>query len=279
MKNLIALTDDPPYLDRYVEIRDKKKLATRRPLAAAHELLQTRYAAYAQAVSNASLATLDIDSAALALQVALRSCYSDSTSALRKLKKAIIDAQPKRLLKYCPMCGTTLPGTFDHYLPAAKFPEFAVHPLNLVPCCALCNSIKDDAWLSADLKRQFLHFYTDIVPDAQFLHVTLHENPAFSGVGATFSLRRPEVMQDELWDLIEAHFDRLKLTDRYDELGNDEVGEILAGARSHRDSGGGSVRGFLSMQAADCADVRGKNHWIAVLMVAMAQHPRLMAWI
>ena len=72
------------------------------------------------------------------------------------------------------MCGTTLPRTFDDYVPAVKFPEFAVHPLNLVPCCATCNSTKDADWLTAAGTRQYLHTYSDQLPDVQFVSVTLH---------------------------------------------------------------------------------------------------------
>ena len=43
MKALTPLPPLPPYLDRYVSIRDKKRSATRVPLVAAHALLTQRY--------------------------------------------------------------------------------------------------------------------------------------------------------------------------------------------------------------------------------------------
>lgn len=279
MKNLTALPDDPSYLDRYVAIRDKKHLATRATLVAAHPVIEERYKAYADAVDNRSLANIESDAYFILLSEELRACYKVATQPLKQLKQAIRDAQPKRLLKYCPMCGTTLPRTFDHYMPGVIFPEFAVHPLNLVPCCATCNSTKDDDWLTAAGKRQFLHAYTDEVPDIQFVQVTLHEEHALAGVGATFSLVRPAGMDDDLWDLIDSHFRRLKLLDRYDERGNDEVAEILSDCRQFHDAGGQDVRAFLTGRADDRRTVYGRNHWIAVLMGAMAQHPNLEAWV
>lgn len=279
MKNLVALIEVPTYLDRYVAIRDKKQSITKAPLVAAHSLVKERYVAHAQAIEEGNLAALESDPRALKIERILRACYNGGTQPLRQLKKAIRDAQPKRLLKYCPMCGTTLPGTFDHYMPAVKFPEFAVHPLNLVPCCAKCNSTKDDDWLSAAMKRQFLHVYKDKIPDLQFVKVALHENKVLNAVGATFSLEKPVGMDEESWGLIESHFRRLKLIDRYDELGNDEIGEILSDTRVFRDAGGTDVQDFLSGRAADRREVYGRNHWIAVLMQALAQHPNLTAWI
>lgn len=279
MKSLTALPDDPTYLDRYVAIRDKKHKTTRAPLIAVHALIEERYKAYAEAIGNGSLATLKSHNEALLLSDTLRACYDGATQPLKELKQAIRDAQPKRLLKYCPMCGTTLPRTFDHYMPGVRFPEFAVHPLNLVPCCSTCNSTKDDDWLSAAGKRQFLHAYTDDVPDLQLVQVTLHEDQALAGVGATFSLERPAGVADELWELIDSHFRRLKLIDRYDERGNDEVAEILSDCREFCDAGGQYVRKFLNGRAKDRRTVYGRNHWIAVLMDAMAQHPNLEAWV
>jgi hypothetical protein len=279
VKSLTVLPDDPSYLDRYVAIRDRKHLATRATLVAAHPVIEERYKAYADAVDNRSLASIESDAYSLLLSEELRACYKVATQPLKQLKQAIRDAQPKRLLKYCPMCGTTLPRTFDHYMPGVIFPEFAVHPLNLVPCCATCNSAKDDDWLTAAGKRQFLHAYTDELPDIQFVQVTLHEDHALAGVGATFSLVRPVGMDDDLWGLIDSHFHRLKLLDRYDERGNDEVAEILSDCRQFHDAGGQDVRAFLTGRADDRRTVYGRNHWIAVLMGAMAQHPNLEAWV
>ncbi|RDD95238.1 hypothetical protein DTW89_02675 [Acidovorax sp. BoFeN1] len=279
MKSLTALPDDPTYLDRYVAIRDKKREPTRTGLVAAHALIEGRYEAFAQAIAQGALAGLQSHAQARQRSEILRACYDGATQPLKELKQAIRDAQPKRLLKYCPMCGTTLPGTFDHYMPAVRFPEFSVHPLNLVPCCAKCNSTKDADWLSAAGKRQFLHAYADQVPDLQFVTVTLHEDQAFDGVGATFSLQRPAGLDDDLWELIDSHFRRLKLIGRYDERGNDEVAEILSNCRTFLDAGGQKVRAFLSGRAEDQRTVYGRNHWIAVLMDAMAQHPNFVAWV
>lgn len=279
MKSLTHLNDDPTYLARYVAIRDKKQNPIRAALVGAHALIESRYEAYTDAVDQGALAGVQIHAQVLALSASLRACYNGPTRPLKDLKQAIRDAQPKRLLKYCPMCGTTLPGTFDHYMPAVRFPEFAVHPLNLVPCCAKCNSIKDDDWLSAAGARQFLHAYTDQVPELELVHVTLCTHPAFDGVGANFSLQRPAQIADELWNLIDSHFRRLKLIERYDDRGNDEIGEILADCGAHLSAGGADVRNFLRGRAADRRAVYGTNHWIAVLMQAMSEHPNLDAWV
>lgn len=282
MRRLTALPSGPTtYLDWYVSIRDRKRTNTRGPLVTAHALIAERYGSLAEAIGNGSLASLESDTRALHLSGPLRACYDGSTEPLRQLKQAIKEAQPRRQLKYCPMCGTTLPKTFDHYMPAVRFPEFAVHALNLVPCCSTCNSTKDDDWLSVTGRRQFLHAYTDEIPDLQFVRVTLHENQVFEGVGATFSLERPEGMADEQWSLIDSHFRRLKLIDRYNELSNDEISEVLSDCRVFYEAGGGrqNVRNFLVGRANERRNVHGINHWIVVLMNAMALHADLEVWV
>lgn len=279
MKSLTVLPDVPTYLDRYVSIRDSKHKNTRDPLVAAHPLIELRYQAHAKAIKRGKLDGLKKNATAIAIRDPLRACYNVATKSLTELKKEIKKAQPNRLLKYCPMCGTTLPSTFDHYMPAVSFPEFAVHPLNLVPCCAKCNSTKDDDWLCAAGKRQFLNAYTDHIPDLQFVVVTLHENQAGTAVGASFSLQRPIGLTEEQWDLISSHFRRLKLLDRYDERGNDEVAEILSDCRTFLEAGGAKVRAFLKGQAEDRKTVYGRNHWIAVLMAALCQHANFEHWL
>ncbi len=279
MRRLTALPDNPPYLNWYINIRDAKHRTTRTCLVAAHALIEERYNAYAHAIDQGDQASLHSNAQALNLSNSLRACYDGATLPLKELKKAIINAQPRRLLKYCPMCGTTLPSTFDHYMPAVTFPEFAVHPLNLVPCCAKCNSTKGDDWLSAAGNRQFMHAYIDQVPNLQFVFVTLYEDQALDGVGAIFSLRKPKGLSSVLWELIESHFFCLKLIDRYNERSNDEVAEILAACRSYCDAEGQHVRDFLSRQAFDRSMVYGRNHWIAVLMCALAYHQKLEIWI
>jgi hypothetical protein len=279
MKALIPLPPLPSYLDRYVAIRDKKHNPTRLPLVAAHALLTQRYQDHAQALALNDLSKLIPSPSAAKLSTPLRACYGGTTQPLKDLKKAIVKTQRKRQLKYCPMCGTTLPKTYDHYLPAVLFPEYAVHPLNLVPCCSLCNSIKDDDWLSATGERQYLHAYSDALPDEQFVHVTLHQHAALKGVGATFSLQQPTGVPAVQWWVIDSHFRRLRLIDRYDELGNDEIAEMLSDSKAYQDAGGQDVRAFLRNRAADRQAIYGRNHWVGVLMGALAEHQDLQSWI
>jgi 5-methylcytosine-specific restriction endonuclease McrA len=281
MIRLLAVSNNPSYLAQYMLIRDSKQMKTRLPLIAKHALIQTRYNDFQVAAGTGSLDKIVQNPDALKLSDDLRACYNGTTAALTKLKKAIKSAQPSRRLKYCPMCGTTLPTTFDHYLPAVKFPEFSVHPLNLVPCCARCNSTKDDDWLSGAGQRQYIHAYTDTLPDLQFLAVNLFEHPNLKSVGATFSISKPATISAAAWNLIESHFGRLGLLDKYDEQSNDQISEILSDCKSFTTAadGTGNTRDFLKRQAIDRTTTYGRNHWLATLMQTMSEHPNLGLWV
>jgi hypothetical protein len=127
--------------------------------------------------------------------------------------------------------------------------------------------------------RQYLHAYTDLPPDVIFLSATLHESPGLSAVGATFGLVRPDGIDNRTWALIESHFSHLRLLDRYDELSNDEIAEILSGSRIYLDTGGQDIRMFLAKEAADRENAHGKSHWRAVLIRAIAEHNHLDNWL
>lgn len=279
MKKLNLLSAHPSSIDRYIYIRDSKHLNTRDALTARHPDIVSQYNNYQNAIAANTLHGLSSNANCRAIREELRACYDSSTKALQELKKAIKAAQPKRLLKYCPMCGTTLPKTFDHYLPASLFPEYSVFTANLVPCCSHCNSTKDNDWLTPAGKRQYLHAFVDQIPDADFLDVTLLYIDELEGVGAKFSLSRPDDLSDDQWGLLSSHYRKLRLIERYNELANDEVAEILSDCKIFLEEGGINVRSFLSAKARSFRGVHGRNYWRAVLMATLAADKNFKAWV
>jgi len=181
-------------------------------------------------------------------------------------------------LKYCPYCGTTSNETHDHYLPGARFPEFSVNALNLLPCCFRCNAIKDDDWLDAQGHRRYLHFLLDPIPQVDFLRAELFVLPPLTGVGARFHLERSGMGADD-WRLISNHFDRLHLIERYNESASDEIAEMLEDAAYFLAEGEHDARAFLRRQSQSAERIFGRNHWRAVLLRGLVGHADLDAWI
>lgn len=276
MKELVPVVPPPSYISIFEKIRDNKKAPGKGVIVASESDIRKRFieleaclaAERIEAVSASSLEAIGAE---------LRSCYGQN-KGMRALKASIVAAQSKGRLLWCPYCGATTPGSHDHYLPASKFPEFAAHALNLIPACTRCNSTKDDDWLCPAGTRQYIHFYVDSIPDAPFLCVDIVSNDALRAVGATFSIVRAAMGDDE-WRLLSTHFRKLKLIELYNYYASDTINTILRSARSHVNAGGVSPAAFLESEALDSEELHGRYGWRAVLLRAMSAHPDLCSWI
>lgn len=67
-------------------------------------------------------------------------------------------------LPHCPMCGSAVTGSLDHFLPKEAFPEFSVMAANLIPACSHCNSsVKGRTYKGDTSDEWMLHPYFDTV--------------------------------------------------------------------------------------------------------------------
>jgi hypothetical protein len=279
MRNLKAFPTEPQHIEYLILIRDAKRVANgidhKALLVARHAEIVASYGALATAVQQGTLKALTANAELKPIRQSLVSCYANRSFGVAELKKTITAAHGLRVLKYCPMCGVTSPTTHDHYLPSSRFPEFAVHPINLIPCCSICNSTKDNDWLNEDDERQYLHLYSDLIPADTFLKVTLHAPANLTGVGATFALFRPLGTRMRDWRLIQSHFKKLKLLDRYTERSNAEIAEILESCSEHLASGGTLAKRFLEGIAERQEAIYGASNWRVQLMRELAQSAKL----
>jgi hypothetical protein len=79
------------------------------------------------------------------------------------------------------------------------------------------------------------------------------------------------------------------LIERYNEIGNNELSEILGNARDYLDSGGPTtldsggpttgVRDFIELGATRLAALHGLSYWRAELRRQVAMAPGLMTWL
>jgi hypothetical protein len=77
-------------------------------------------------------------------------------------------------LNSCPMCGSPVIGSLDHYLPRATFSEFSIMRANLVPACMHCNSSAKGKTLKGDaLPKRFIHPYFDTWADEPLWQVEI----------------------------------------------------------------------------------------------------------
>jgi len=276
MKELVAPSSTIPYSQRHKNVVNSKSNtingvinATKVNLINLETQILIRYELFEQAVAQKSLFNFSEEPAFIIYRDDLLSCYAGRTAKVKEIFSLIQDSQPPRFLKRCPYCGVTLPKTFDHYLPESKFPELSVHALNLIPCCGTCNQTKNNNWKNS-IHRTFLYFYSDPIPKSQYLSVSLHGLAGVNAVGAKFSINRPAAVQNDTWDVLAAHYDKLDLISIYNELANDEISEVFNACVSHLRCGGVDIDRFIGQLLSTEELLYGLNHWRVVLMKALS---------
>lgn len=226
-----------------------------------------RYREFEQAIAQDSLFNFPENPALMAHKDDLLSCYTGRTKKVKEIFELIEDTQPIRFLKRCPYCGITLPKTYDHYLPEAHFPELSVHALNLIPCCGSCNSTKNNFWRN-NTHRIFLYFYTDLIPNDQYINVNIIRGA--TAIGALFSIQKPINIQNPVWEILSSHYEKLGLISTYNELASDEITEVFNVCVSHLRCGGANVSRFVQELLTPEEVLYGINHWRVVLMKELA---------
>lgn len=75
-----------------------------------------------------------------------RNLYSRQKACISKFWEDMKNVNGGKKYK-CPLCGINDVTDIDHYMPRSVFPEYSVHPFNLIPICHECNK-KGDIWLT-----------------------------------------------------------------------------------------------------------------------------------
>jgi len=253
-------------------IKSKHKDSAKLKLTSKLKELEKRYQHLESLIKHNSLEKIQTDDTFTAIKDELEGCYLTKPKGIKEADDRIRVQQHKLQLSKCPYCGTTLPGTLDHYLPRNSFPEYSVHMLNLIPCCSVCNSMKKERWIKQS-HRLFLYLYSDCIPEDQYLHINLTHKNETKAISGKFYIKRPNSdINDTIWELIESHYKELNLLDRYHELLNDEIYVILLSCVAHIKDGGKSIKGFLNNQIVYQTQVFGANHWRIVLWNALSEN-------
>ncbi|MDM7502028.1 HNH endonuclease [Lactococcus lactis] len=163
-----------------------------------------------------SLADLVVESFKIEEKKLLTSCYTKPTKALIRLKENIINSQNYRFKKKCAYCGIGEISSMDHYAPKNKFPELSVHPLNLIPCCTICNSKKLE-FFTLDSKLIFFNPYFDLEIKSLKMILT-REN------GSKIFFPKIEIINHKY----DEHIARLDIIKRYESYSIEILTDILS---------------------------------------------------
>ena len=207
---------------------------------------------------------------------ALNHCYNSPSGPLKRLKATILHLQSGNTRSKCQYCGIDSPRTFDHYVPRSKgfFPEFVIHPNNILPCCHACNTQGGTNWLEEGERTQ-IHLYTDAIEvDERFLVARIEfdndEKPA-----ARFDIDTKGRRNAEFGRRYERHCRTLDLFQRFAEAAHGELDKVRAEIRAmDHDESFETVRVAVLRQAGELATSLGANNWEVALRFAVAESQR-----
>lgn len=194
-------------------------------------------------------------------------CYTVPTKALEDLKGAIRASQSTVGRSHCQYCGIGEPTTEDHYLPKQLFPEYSVLGINLIPCCAHCNTKKGGAFLKNN-EREIINFYYDQLPDDRFLFCNLDYENQFGVPKVRFELQQGSIPH-KTFHRIEAHFLRLNLLSRFIEQAPTLISTTEDTLRNNRSCDRQQLRELIGEQRKINEDCHGINHWKSATLHAL----------
>ncbi|MBU2905107.1 hypothetical protein KO529_09955 [Arenibacter algicola] len=141
--------------------------------------------------------------------------YSFKSKIIQNLKIKITTTETKRIINTCQNCTISEINSFDHLIPKEEFSEYAVNPKNLFPSCTKCNSYKNTKWKDQNSNPLFLNLYLDILPEQQYLFadIKIEDNV----ITVEFSLKNPNRIDENTFNLILSHYTELHLLERFTE--------------------------------------------------------------
>ena len=150
----------------------------------------------------------------------LKELYSSKSNVAKKIRSHHNEFTSTLRRTYhnkCPYCVLSEPNTLEHILPKEKYPEYAIHVYNLIPCCSKCNSHKGESIIDNTTGLpQTLNLYYHNPEKFQFLQVDCNLDP-FGKPKFSYNLSFPEDADPDLSAVIKNHFNRLRLIERYNE--------------------------------------------------------------
>lgn len=269
MKNLNYL--DCNELEELDKIINSKQQRTRTRLTSIIKRIEVKYELYLNDFENIhKIPPNDFDTNE---SNDLQGCYTIKTNAKDELIKNIISAQSKHFQNVCGYCLINTRNTIDHYIPETSLPVFSILAKNLLPCCNFCNQKKLEYWREGN-SRAIIHLYNDFNLDIQFLYGSLSFNK--HGVPLiNFELRNDNKILNSDYNIIEKHFTRLDLLNRYMENIDLIISDIKDDIEINRLEFGDlitneKIKSILIRKSQKLVDHFGVNYWKAIVINLLA---------
>lgn len=202
----------------------------------------------------------------------LKHCYEPNV-ARDQILTAIEAAQPAHLQRFCFFCGINNTGIWDHYLPQAHYPEYAIHAYNLMHSCDDCNKRKSDSIKNEENIRLFVNFYFDTLPAVPILKAEI--DWATTTPRATYRFIEEHLTNHPLGQTIRAHFKRLNLLARFGQEAHKEFAKLLIAMQCTDDR-----LDLLQFEARRWSATYSANNWQAVFYdTVSSEYEQCLNWI
>ena len=222
MKNLNVSSEVPD--DFFDSVVSSKKNSLQDPnyktrLESYKPNIRTHFTDYSTRFNNDSLALINPQGYTDPTKADLLRLYKYDSKLMQKLKVEVTTSDNGRIINTCQNCTINSVNTLDHIIPKEEFSEFSVHPKNLFPSCSECNGKKNMFWKNGS-QLFFLNPYTNTLPNLQYLFPTVIYSDGLPEVD--FSLANPNGVDAVLYSIIDTHYTRLNLLNRF-KLNSNEV--------------------------------------------------------
>jgi 5-methylcytosine-specific restriction endonuclease McrA len=210
-----------PFYEDVVKSKQKKEL--KQSLASILDEQRTCFETYDTAFRRNDLETIEAAQYSNNQKANLKDLYSFRAKKMQQLK-TFLKSHPtyrENILNICQNCTINEADGLDHILAETEYPEYSVHPKNLFPCCTTCNRKKSTNYVDENGSRLFLNLYLDQLPRSQYLYVEFGDNWL-----PTFRLVQPNNVSDDLFRIIDSHYRRLDLLNRFRDCSNEIISDL-----------------------------------------------------
>ncbi|MFN4316901.1 HNH endonuclease [Acinetobacter parvus] len=229
------------------------------------------YSEYDKKFSTNALPSLTKLTLSTSEEADLLSLYSYKNSKLTKFRREISTDTSSTYQATCQYCTVNSVNSLDHFVPKDLFPEFSVHPSNLIPSCTECNSKKLARWLSNN-QHIFLNLYIDILPNIQYLFVEL-DVISLSNIDVNFKIDNLNNISLPLYKIIMSHYTELNLFQRFKDKSSDIIIELTNSIQASL-SNGVSITAIQQIIIDTCnldKQHKGHNYYQIILKEALIQ--------
>lgn len=230
--------------------------------------IKEAYVEYDAKFASDTLASIEKTTIFDSISKELKDLYKYSDPIIEALRRNILKRAKSKLCPYCTILSKT--STMDHIIPQTDFPQYAVHPKNIIPCCDICNRHKSNNWKSEN-HLLFLNPYIDNIPAERYLFVDI-EIPEENTLIANFSLRNETNISDILFKRIKHHYTALKLIDSFREASTDIFADIKQQIHSGEYDDNTTIKKYLQNRSLNLFRIQGNNYWLGLLYEACSQN-------